>query len=136
MQRPNWSFVLILGVFIAWSTAPKSTFAQELPDEFQNLKILDPDISKDALKEIMTGFTEQLGVKCTHCHVLGEYHKDDNKHKDAARKMINLVQYMRENAATYFKKDVEPNQIACWTCHRGEAEVEGYFPEEEDEDWP
>lgn len=136
MHLSNCRIVLVWGFFVAFAAGSEITFSQELPDEFQNLKILNEDISKDALKEIMTGFTEQLGVKCTHCHILGEYHRDDNKHKVSARKMILLVQHMRDNEQLYFKEDVEPNQIGCWTCHRGEAEVDGYFPEEEDEDWP
>ena len=73
----------------------------------------------------MKGFTEQLGVKCSHCHVLDEYDKDDNEHKIVARQMIRLVQFMRDNTLEYFKEGTKTNQIGCWTCHRGEAEIDG-----------
>ncbi len=126
----------ILGTLGAVALMQPELAAQEMPDEFENLMLLDEDISKDDLKGIMKGFTEQLGVKCSHCHVLDEYDKDDNEHKIVARQMIRLVGHMRTNASEYFKEGTEENQIGCWTCHRGEAEIDGFFPEEEDEDWP
>ena len=137
MRRPLW----IIGMAVAGlalALAPDGR-AQEIPDEFTNLQVLPEEVSKDELKEIMTGFTEQLGVKCTFCHVVGEYHRDDNddkRHKLVARQMIGLVEHMRQNQDLYFKKGTELNQIGCWTCHRGEAEIDGFFPEEEDEEWP
>jgi hypothetical protein len=136
MRRPLWVIgSVVAGLALLLALAPDSR-AQEIPDEFSNLRILPESIAKEELKGIMTGFTEQLGVKCTHCHVLGEYHKDENEHKLVARQMIRLVQHMRENTELYFKEGTELNQIGCWTCHRGEAEIDGFFPEEEDEDWP
>ena len=107
--------------------------AQESEEGFQNLQILDPNITKDELKPIMDGFTEMLGVNCTHCHILDEYNKDDLEHKVAARKMIRLVGYLRQNISTYYKADLDPETITCWTCHRGEAEPKPLTPE--DDDW-
>jgi hypothetical protein len=108
--------------------------SQELPDEFQNLQILDKDISKDELKAVMTGFTAQLGVKCTHCHILDEYEKDDKEHKQKARKMLQLIAYLRQNAESYFGPEMDREKLSCWTCHRGEAEVTAFTPEDDD-DW-
>jgi len=108
--------------------------AQEMPDTFQNLQIFPEDISKDQLKKAMKGFTAALGVKCTYCHILDEYDKDEKEHKLVARKMIKLVDFMRQNADTYFKEDTETELIACATCHHGEAELEVWEPD--DDDWP
>lgn len=108
--------------------------AQDLPDEFVNLQVLDPDISKEDLKATMKGFTAELGVKCTFCHTLDEYDKDDNDHKLVAREMIRLVAKLRQDLDTYFPKEAKPEQISCWTCHRGEAEIPEYEPVEDD-DW-
>jgi hypothetical protein len=108
--------------------------SQELPDEFQNLQILDKDITKDELKAVMSGFTAQLGVKCTHCHILDEYEKDDKEHKQKARKMLQLIDYLRQNSESYFGPKMDPEKLSCWTCHRGEAEVTAFTPEDDD-DW-
>lgn len=100
----------------------------ELGPPFKNLQVLDKNISGKDLKATMEGFTEQLGVKCTFCHILDEYEKDEMGHKRDARKMIQLVQYMRANLAKYFKNDVKPPQISCWTCHRGKSEIDTFVP--------
>ncbi len=107
----------------------------DMPDTFQNLKVLPGDISKDELKAIMNGFTEQLDVKCTFCHTLDEYHLDDNKHKVITREMIQLVGHLREQieSGTYFPEDTEPDKVGCWTCHRGSAEIESFVPPDDDE---
>jgi hypothetical protein len=63
-------------------------------------------------------------VKCTFCHVLDEYDRDDKKHKKDARRMIRLVQDMRANRERYFVEDVEAGRIDCWLCHRGQPEIE------------
>jgi len=121
-------------VLVLFSIAAGPVAAQEMPDTFQNLQIFDPEISKDDLKAAMKGFTAALGVKCTYCHILDEYDKDDKEHKLVARKMIKLVGFMRQNADTYFKAETETELISCATCHRGEAEIEAWSPD--DEDWP
>jgi len=135
MHRYTWTAGLIATTLAITTAVAPQLGAQDIPDEFQNLQLLDENISKEELKTIMTGFTEQLGVKCTFCHELGEYQLDDKEHKQVARKMVTLVGHMRENLDLYFSDEVAADEVTCWTCHRGEAEIEGYVPEEEDEDW-
>lgn len=106
----------------------------DMPDTFQNLQVLPEDISKDELKEVMNGFTEMLDVKCSYCHIVDEYHKDDKDHKKITRDMIRLVQHLRDSIGTYFPEDTEPDTITCWTCHRGSSEVERFEPGD-GEDW-
>ncbi len=116
--------------------------AADMPDTFQNLQVLPEDISKDELKGIMRGFTEQLDVKCSFCHTIDEYHLDDNKHKRIARDMIRLTQHLRDERDTWFPKpkkeekeeeeEAKPEVLTCWMCHRGSAEVEPFTPDEED----
>jgi len=122
---------VLLGLLIAGLVAvvPGPAPAQEAKSNFQNLQVLPKDIAKTDLKALMDSFTEQLDVKCTFCHVLEEYHKDDQQHKKDARRMIQLVQYMRGNVGQYFKEGVEPSQVNCWLCHRGKAEPDEYVPE-------
>lgn len=96
--------------------------------QHKNLQVLDKTISPDDLKKQMNEFAEQLGVKCTYCHVPDFPEKDDKKHKLDARKMIRLVQHMRANRNDYFKVTVKPADINCGVCHRGKAEPEPFVP--------
>ncbi len=111
--------------------------AADMPDAFQNLQVLPEDISKEELKGIMRGFTEQLDVKCSFCHTIDEYHLDDNKHKRIARDMIRLVRHLRDDRDKWFPKPKEdeqdkPEALTCWMCHHGSAEIEPFAPDEED----
>jgi len=90
----------------------------------KNLQVLPKDISPRELKATMQSFADGLGVKCTFCHVLDEYDRDDKKHKKDARRMIRLVADMRANRERYFVEDVEAERIDCWLCHRGQPEIE------------
>lgn len=114
----------LLGLAIA---AP-ALRAQKIAWPPKNLQVLDKGITQEQLKSTMEGFTDQLGVKCTHCHILDQYEKDDLEHKREARKMILLVQHMRANKAKYFKEGVKDELITCGTCHRGKDEPEEFVP--------
>ena len=96
--------------------------------EHKNLQVLNKDISKDDLKKMMDGFAEQLGVKCTFCHIVDQYEKDDRPHKADARRMIRLVLDMRARKADYFGPRVKEAVITCSICHRGKAEPEPFVP--------
>jgi hypothetical protein len=132
MRRPTWRPAFLLLVLPALLLLRPDASA-EVPESFQNLQVLPEDISKDELKEIMNGFTEQLDVKCTYCHILDEYHKDEMEHKLAARNMIRLVETLRQGIGEYFPEDTDPAKVGCWTCHRGSAEIEPFVPGEDDE---
>lgn len=138
MHRPMRRFAFLLLVPIVILVMGGDVTA-DMPDSFQNLQVLPKDISKDELKGIMKGFAAQLDVKCSFCHIIDEYQKDDNKHKRIARDMIRLVQHLRDDRDTWFPKhkkedDERPELLTCWMCHRGSAEVEHFTPDEED-DW-
>ena len=119
--------VLAAGLLLL-TAAAGPTQAQNFPSEFKNLQVLDKKIPQAELKATMDGFTEQLGVKCTFCHTLDQWEKDDNKHKLAARKMVALVLLMRANKDKYFKANVKNDQIDCGICHRGKGEPEPFVP--------
>ena len=122
---------VLLGLAIVGLLAVVPGAAQDQGAEsgFKNLQVLPKDIAKTDLKALMDSFTEQLDVKCTFCHIVDEYHKDDLQHKKDARRMLQLVMYMRANVSQYFKEGVQPSRITCWQCHRGKAEAEEYVPE-------
>ncbi len=102
--------------------------------EFKNLQVLNKNISKDDLKATMNNFADYLDVKCSFCHILDEYHKDDKEHKQVARKMIQLTRMVRKDGKKYFSKDYKTEEFTCFTCHNGSAEIKPYNPD--DEDWP
>jgi hypothetical protein len=134
MDRGTFALIALLTLPLLPVIVGSALPAQDLPDKFQNLQVLPSDISKEDLKETMEGFTEALGVKCTFCHILEEYEKDDQEHKLVARKMIKLMQTMRKNQKEFFKDGTPETKISCWTCHRGESEIPEYT-EDDDDDW-
>ena len=76
---------------------PGSLFAQErggggrgaapLPPP-KNLKLLDP---KTDIRFVMQGFSEALGVQCTHCHVQGDFGTAGRSHLRPRPSEIDMV---------------------------------------------
>jgi Photosynthetic reaction centre cytochrome C subunit len=128
-MTPRRTLFAALPLAVLAAGAQRPAAAQDLPAQFKNLQVLPKTITKPELKALMEGFTDQLDVKCTFCHILDEYDKDDLKHKRDARRMIQLVQHLRGSLDKYFKAGVEERQINCWMCHRGKSEPDEYVPE-------
>jgi hypothetical protein len=110
--------VLVLALGAIWALPAR---AQEGAG-FKNLQVLPKDISRTELKATMEGFTEELQVKCTFCHVPDQYDKDDVARKQDARRMIRLVSHMKANSGQYFKDGFDARRISCFVCHRGKSE--------------
>ncbi len=127
-MKPNKYLFKLSIFFIAIGTVLLSQ------PEFKNLQVLNKNISKDDLKATMNNFADYLDVKCSFCHILDEYHKDDKEHKQVARKMIQLTRMVRKDGKKYFSKDYKTEEFTCFTCHNGSAEIKPYNPD--DEDWP
>lgn len=117
---------LVAATALAWAAGAP---AQE-GGGFQNLQVLPEDISRDELRATMDGFADQLDVKCSFCHVSDDYPNDEKEHKQIARRMLRLVMFMRDNASEYFKDGMNPQEINCWSCHRGRSEPEQWVPAE------
>ncbi len=81
------------------------------PQPHKNLKIL----TDEEVRPYMGAFTAALGVKCTGCHVQGDFASDANPKKDIARGMILMV---REDNSKFL---AGKTQLTCYTCHRGES---------------
>jgi hypothetical protein len=119
--------LILLTPAVLLGLVPRLSAQKPLPPP-KNLQVLPKDISPRELKATMQSFADGLGVKCTFCHVLDEYDRDDKQHKKDARRMIKLVQDMRANKARYFVDELEAERIDCWLCHRGKAEIEPPSP--------
>ncbi len=107
---------------------PSAASAQG-PQKFQNLQVFPKDIPRDTLLNIMRGFTEALGVRCTFCHVSEpgangqermNFASDDKVMKKKARFMLRMVDTLNHfTLANLPDRHDPPIVITCVTCHRG-----------------
>jgi Photosynthetic reaction centre cytochrome C subunit len=96
---------------------------EDQPSEavFKNIKILTGIPAGNLLKIMQMGFSQSLGTSCAHCHVIGQYEKEDQPTKQIARDMWNMDHAV---ISDYLKKmeglkDRNP-LVNCSTCHRGQ----------------
>ena len=68
------------------------------------------------------GFSQSLGVNCTHCHVPDKWELEDKPQKQIARDMSNMVTVINKEQLRNIKnlKSAAPI-VNCTTCHRGEV---------------
>jgi Photosynthetic reaction centre cytochrome C subunit len=88
---------------------------------FKNIKILTGIPAGNLLKIMQMGFSQSLGTSCAHCHVVGQWEKEDKPTKQIARDMWNMDHAV---VSDYLKKmeglkDRNP-LVNCTTCHRGQ----------------
>src|SRR4029077_18526803 len=57
---------------------------------FKNIKILNGVPAGNLLKIMQMGYSRALGVSCAHCHVTGQWEKDDKPAKPIARDMSKM----------------------------------------------
>jgi len=81
---------------------------------YKNIQIMK-GVPAPRLRTVMLNLTTWLGVECAHCHVMGQFEKDDKPAKETARAMFKMVRAInQENFPT-------TGAVTCWTCHRGAA---------------
>jgi hypothetical protein len=98
-----------------------STENQPSEAVFRNIKILTGIPAGNLLKIMQMGFSQSLGASCAHCHVVGQWEKEDKPTKQIARDMWNMDHAV---VSDYLKKmeglkDRNP-LVNCTTCHRGQ----------------
>jgi hypothetical protein len=109
--------------------AAASPAAAQIPDRFENLKVLPRDIPRDSLVQIMRGFSLALGVRCVYCHVAPEgttglegvdFDADDRRPKRTARFMMTMVRDLNSRTLAELPDRRDPAvRVTCITCHRG-----------------
>lgn len=110
-------------VLVFMFTAP---VGGQIPDEFHNLQLLDPEVEKNQLVGIMKDWANGLGVRCNHCHVGPEdlqgmdFASDEKPEKRTARKMLEMSrvinrQLMKELPIAEGRRSMV---VSCFTCHR------------------
>jgi hypothetical protein len=81
---------------------------------YKNLKFLNSKASD--LKSSMLFISASLGVGCSHCHVAGEWEKDDKPAKNVARSMLAMVRDTR--------REFTNTRMGCPSCHHGATRPE------------
>jgi photosynthetic reaction center cytochrome c subunit len=94
---------------------PAQEQAKTAEETYKNIRIFK-GLPASGVMRAMTFFTTSLGVDCTHCHVAGEFEKDDKPPKQTARKMYEMVQLSN--------KVLGSNRVSCYACHRGHVQPE------------
>ena len=88
---------------------------------FKNIKILTGVPAGRLLKIMQMGYSRSLGTSCAHCHVPGQWEKDDKKPKQIARDMSRMAHTISFDLLRNIDgiKDRDP-LVNCTTCHRGQ----------------
>jgi hypothetical protein len=89
---------------------------------FKNVKMLT-DLPAGRLLAVMNiGYGKSLGVSCTHCHIPGEWEKEDKTQKQTARDMSRMAATINNDLLKNIPNLKGPNAIVnCTTCHRGQV---------------
>ena len=74
-------------------------------------------------------FSKSLGVDCRHCHVVGQWEKDDKPTKPIARDMYEMMLSIDNNLAKIRNLRSAKPLVSCYTCHRGQTKPEITLPE-------
>lgn len=102
--------------------------AQNPSERLENIKVLDPNLSRRQVFGIMRGVAIGLGVRCEYCHV-GEpgqdlstfdFPSDEKPTKLKAREMFRMVQAINTQHLANLPDRSDPAiTVNCATCHHG-----------------
>ena len=89
---------------------------------FKNVKTLTNVPAARLLSIMNIGYGKSLGVSCTHCHVAGEWDRDDKPQKQIARDMSAMATAINTQLLRNIPNLKGPNVVVnCTTCHRGQV---------------
>jgi hypothetical protein len=88
---------------------------------FKNISVLPNTPVRTFLIIMKDGYAKALGVRCTHCHVEGDFASDDKRPKRAAREMAAMHRTINDRLQAMQNLDLplQNRFINCSTCHRG-----------------
>jgi hypothetical protein len=97
---------------------------ERMPAEsvFKNIRTLKGVFAGGLLRIMNLGYGRSLGVGCAHCHVVGEWDKEDKPQKQIARDMAAMSAAINTQLLPAIKnlKSDKP-VVNCTTCHRGDV---------------
>ena len=89
---------------------------------FKNIQMLKAMPAGRLLRVMELGYAKSLGVNCTHCHVAGEWEKEDKPTKQITRDMAAMVAVINTEQLKKIKNLKSPDPVInCTTCHRGQT---------------
>jgi hypothetical protein len=89
---------------------------------FKNIQILKGLPAARLLAVMQVGYSKSLGVNCTHCHVAGQWEKEDKPTKQITRDMSAMAKAINTEYLKAIKNLKSPNPVVnCTTCHRGQV---------------
>ena len=89
---------------------------------FKNIQVLKAMPAGRLLRVMELGYARSLGVNCTHCHVAGEWEKEDKPTKQITRDMLAMVAVINNEQLKKIKNLKSPDPVInCTTCHRGQT---------------
>lgn len=97
---------------------------ENLPAEqvFKNIQMFKGMPAGRVLAVMQIGYSKSLGVDCTHCHVPGQWEKEDKPTKQITREMSDMVKAITSKYLKEIKNLKNPNPVVnCTTCHRGQV---------------
>ena len=99
---------------------------EKLPADsvFKNIQVIigKSGVSAEHLLWMMNwGWSAELGVSCSHCHIIGKWESDSLRTKEIARGMWNMrVKINDEILPGITGKNYNNDPaVSCITCHRG-----------------
>ena len=106
---------------------------ENLPAEevFQNIKMLKGSTAGRLLGVMSGGYSNSLGVSCSHCHVTDDFSKEDKPTKQITRDMSAMVRVINDPLLRNIKniKSESPG-VNCGTCHNGTTRP-GFGPQQQ-----
>ncbi|HYV03204.1 MAG TPA: c-type cytochrome, partial [Blastocatellia bacterium] len=89
---------------------------------FKNIQLLKGVPAGRLLAIMEIGYSKSLGVNCTHCHVPGEWEKEEKPTKQITRDMSAMAKAINTEYLKTIKNLKSPNPVVnCTTCHRGQV---------------
>ena len=93
-----------------------------------NLQVLPKEMSAASVGKLMKRFEQDLGVKCSHCHVEDphtlkiDYVSDENPRKQTARVMISMLTDINDKFLAQLGGDRRyAVPVTCGSCHQGRS---------------
>ena len=89
---------------------------------FKNIQKLKAMPAGRLLRVMELGYAKSLGVNCTHCHVAGQWEKEDKPTKQITREMFDMMAVINNEQLKKIKNLKSPDPVInCTTCHRGQT---------------
>lgn len=96
---------------------------------FKNIQLLRGMPAARLLAVMQVGYSKSLGVDCTHCHVAGQWEKEDKPTKQITRDMSAMAKAINNEYLKNIKNLKNPNPVVnCTTCHRGQVKPATNLP--------